>query len=307
MSVILFPGQGSQYVGMAKDFYENFDSVKNLFKLASDISGYNCENLLFNSTDDELKETEKTQVAITLANLSAFYALKDSARVPNITAVAGFSLGEYSALAVSGVISVEDCFKLVTKRGELMSKVGYDVVCTLGAVAMAAVIGLESSKIEELLKGRDDLFVANYNSEVQTIISGLDCAIDEIEEDLKNLGAKRVIKLKVSGPFHTPLLLDAQTEFTSYLQNFTFNSPTTHLYSNVSGALVNSADEAKSLIAKQIASSVKWIDIENNLKQNHANANVLEVGPGTVLAGLWKAKFNEIIKNVSNLEHINTL
>ncbi|MCL2521058.1 MAG: ACP S-malonyltransferase [Spirochaetaceae bacterium] len=309
-SILLFPGQGAQKPGMARDLYEKYSEVKELFKIAGDYSSFNAEKLLFESTEDELKETERTQVAITLANLASYEALKAEGLLEEVLGVAGFSLGEYAALKAAGVCNYEDIFTLVAERGRLMAKAGKQIIEARGAVAMAAVMGLSVQQVEEVVKslGRDDVFCANYNSPTQLILSGLEAGINAAEPLLKEAGARRVMPLKVSGPFHTPLLNEAAAGFSEVLGKVTFNNPIIPIFSNVSGRQISSGEEARSLLAKQICNPVLWLAVEEGLKKlAAADTKVIECGPGNVLAGLWKAIFNEKVELAATTAQISEL
>ncbi|MGL4524075.1 MAG: ACP S-malonyltransferase [Spirochaetia bacterium] len=291
-AAVLFPGQGAQYVGMAKDLFDQYQCVKDLFQKTSQIIGMDSQKLLFESDDETLRKTENTQVAITLANLSAFFALKEEGLgSQQMAAVAGFSLGEYSALVASEVISAETCMSLVHQRGQIMQAQGEKIIAERGEVGMAAVVGLSPESVESVLKivGRDDVFCANYNSPTQMVISGMAEGIDAVEASLKEAGARRVLRLKVSGPFHTPLLEPAGEAFSALLSSCNFQTPTCALFSNVSGDVVKSGEQAKELLSKQIFHPVAWISIEEKIKSLLAEDYlVIESGPGSVLCGLWK-------------------
>ncbi len=295
---LLFPGQGAQYVGMAKDLFDEHACVRSLFEQASDITGIDCKKLMFESDDETLRQTENTQISVTLANLSALCSLEDEGLDNHeITAVAGFSLGEYSALVASGVINSQTCFHLVRERGRMMREQGERIISSLGQVSMAAVIGLSPESVESVinLAGRQDVFCANYNSPTQVVISGLAAGIEALKPQLTSAGARRILPLKVSGPFHTSLLNEAEQEFSQFLSGINFHAPTCALFSNVTGAAVSSAEEAKQLLARQICQPVRWINIENEIKNLlEDNFIVIESGPGTTLCGLWKAMgFNQ--------------
>ncbi len=290
---MLFPGQGAQYAGMAKDLFDEHASVRLLFEQASDATGTDCRKLMFESDDEALRQTENTQIAVTLANLSALCTLQEEGlSKQQITAAAGFSLGEYSALVASGVISSEICFHLVRERGRIMKEQGERIISSSGEAGMAAVIGLSPESVESVIKlaGRNDVFCANYNSPTQVVISGLASGIDAVESQLTSAGARRVLRLKVSGPFHTPLLEQAGEEFGHLLSGINFQAPTCALFSNVIGKAVSTGAEAKQLLAKQISHPVRWISIENEIKNILGESFiVIESGPGTTLCGLWKA------------------
>ncbi|WP_461256403.1 ACP S-malonyltransferase [Treponema sp. R80B11-R83G3] len=291
--VYLFPGQGAQYSGMAIDLLES-DAVKSLFNTASEVFGKDVKELL-QADADTLKRTDVSQPAITVANLAAAEFLKSKGFSP--AACAGFSLGEYSALVCAGVISAADCFRLIKARGEAMQKTcdrlrelnGGDATVVPG---MAAVVGLAPSQIEELIakwsnEGLKDLYAANINSPKQLAVSGTAAALAEAETRFKTAGAKRVIRLQVAGPFHSPLMADATEAFRPVLEAITFRDPVTAVFSNVTGKKINSGDEAKKLALLQITNPVRWVEEESAIAAAGYEA-CLEVGPGKVLQGLWK-------------------
>jgi [acyl-carrier-protein] S-malonyltransferase len=291
--VYLFPGQGAQYSGMAMDLLES-EAVKSLFNTASEVFGKDVKDIL-QSDADTLKRTDVSQPAITVANLAAAEFLKSKGFSP--AACAGFSLGEYAALACAGVISTADCFRLIKARGEAMQKTcdrlrelsGGDASAAPG---MAAVVGLAPAQVEELIakwsnEGLKDLYAANINSPKQLAVSGTAVALAEAETRFKEAGVKRVIRLQVAGPFHSPLMADATEAFRPMLEAVTFRDPVTAVFSNVTGKKINSGDEAKKLALLQITSPVRWVEEESAIAVCGCEA-CLEVGPGKVLQGLWK-------------------
>ena len=316
----LFPGQGAQYSGMAVDLISSA-SVKSLFETASDIFGKDVKKLL-ESDVNTLKRTDVSQPAITAANLAAAAYLGEKGFTP--FACAGFSLGEYAALVCAGIISTVDCLRLVKARGEIMQKAA-DSICTANAVCtakavcaanaactdvshnnsakiappgMAAVSGLDPLRAEELIaewkaQGLEDLFAANINSPKQLVISGSNAALAEAETRFKEAGAKRVTRLQVAGPFHSPLMNEAQNEFLSVLQTVSFSNPVIPVFSNVTGKIISSGAQAKDLMAMHITSPVRWVDEEASIAQSGIEA-CLETGPGKVLQNLWKDSGSEI-------------
>ncbi|MCL2270646.1 MAG: ACP S-malonyltransferase [Treponema sp.] len=295
--VYLFPGQGAQYQGMALDFLASgSEDVKKLFGQASAIFEKDAETLLRDSDADTLKRTDVSQPAVTLANLAAAAFLAERGYSPK--ACAGFSLGEYAALVCAGVISAEDCFRLVKVRGAVMQQssdrlreaAGGDAMAAPG---MAAVIGLPPEQVEALIAqwsaaGLQDLYAANFNSPKQVAVSGTAAALAEAETRFKEAGARRVLRLQVAGPFHSPLLANAAEAFGPVLETVEFNDPAIPLYSNVTGKIVASGAEAKRLALQQITCPVRWADEEAAINAAGGFTACLEVGPGKVLQGLWK-------------------
>lgn len=289
----LYPGQGAQYPGMGKDLWENSDEVKSLFENVSDITGKDMKSLLFEGSEEDLKATDNTQLAITLVNVSASLVLKERGIEPQ--GCAGFSLGEYSALWQSGILSTEDLFKIVKIRGEVMEKACRALDTPSGSPGMAAVLGLGSDEVRAALaKVPGDLYMANDNSSIQTVIAGERKALEAAEALMDEAGAMKYVVLKVSGPFHTPLMNAAKVEFEELTKGFTFNDPNMPVYSNVSAKQINSGEEARLLAGKQIISPVLWVAEEGSILAD-GYERILETGPGMVLRGLWKS-FNRKMK-----------
>jgi [acyl-carrier-protein] S-malonyltransferase len=294
--VFLFPGQGAQSSGMSLDFLKtgNTEIVK-LFELSSKVTGKDMEALLRDSDAETLKRTDVSQPAITLANLAAAAYLAGLGIKPS--ACAGFSLGEYAALAAAGVLSTEDCFNLVKVRGKAMQeasdKLSVDSLSAGGAPGMAAVLGLAPEKVEALIAewtaaGLKDLYAANINSSRQLVISGTAASLAEAETRFKEAGARRVIRLQVAGPFHSPLMAGAAEAFRPFLEKTSFHDPVIPLYANVTGKKISSGEEAKSLAIRQITEAVRWTSTEAAMIACENIDAVLEAGPGTVLQGLWE-------------------
>ena len=299
----LFPGQGAQYPEMGLDFYkeQSVENVQNLFELASEVFGRDMAELLRNATPDELKRTDVSQPAITLVNLAAAAYLAEKGIKPS--ACAGFSLGEYAALSVAGVFSAKDCFFLINERGKAMQAAIDNIQSSAGdglAPGMAAVIGLDAGQVEALIAewkiketSVSDLYAANINSSKQVVVSGSAAALDEAEKRFKDSGARRVIRLQVAGPFHSPLMKDAADAFAPALEKVTFNDPVIPVFSNVTGKLITSGAHAKELALWHIIESVRWTDEQAALAALQPNV-LLEVGPGKVLQGLWKDTGSEV-------------
>jgi len=291
----LFPGQGAQYPGMGKDLFEESARVKELFEHASESTGIDMQRLIFEGTEEELKATDKTQVAITLVNLAAAAVLEESGVEPD--GCAGFSLGEYAALYQAGVIGLDDLFPIVKARGELMEKASRHLDSPSGNPGMAAVIGLSFEEVTRIVGGLDQVYLANYNSPQQFVVSGTSDGLERAEKAFEEAEAKRFIPLKVSGPFHCPLLEEAGKGLEQELAKYTFSDPKLPVYANVTGKRIASGEEARQLCVRQIVSTVLWVDEEQSLLADGFE-RILEVGPGTVLAGLWK-RVNRDLKCVS--------
>ncbi|OHD10997.1 MAG: malonyl CoA-ACP transacylase [Spirochaetes bacterium GWB1_48_6] len=303
----VFPGQGAQYPGMAKDLFDSSPRVRELFNLAEQTTGIDVKELLFNGSEEDLKETVNTQVSITLANLSAAAVLED--RGFSADACAGFSLGEYAALVQSQVLTAAQVFPLVKLRGEAMARASDLLDRSEGDPGMAAVVGLSPDAVEKALalSGIPGIFAANYNSPVQVVISGTAPGLKAASEVLKAAGARRIITLKVSGPFHSPLLKSASEELAKVFEMINFENPRIPLYSNVTGGLITSGAQARELAILQVISPVKWTLEENALLQAGYD-RIIEAGPGAVLVGLWGATGSEVpIFSAGKLEQIDQI
>ncbi len=288
----LYPGQGAQYQGMGKDLWEKSQKVKDLFTMASDIMGKDMKNLIFEGPEEILKRTDNTQPAITLINTAVKTILAENGIISE--GCAGFSLGEFAALEDSGIISIEELFNLVKIRGALMQKAGDKFGSGDDAPGMAAVIGMTSEKIEELFADSSQgVYPANYNAPTQIVLAGTAEGLTKAETICKENGARRFIKLKVSAPFHSPLLEEARVEFAETLKSYTFNDPVKTFYSNVTGKSLSSGVEAKEMAIAQVIKPVRWTDEETNIL-NDGYGRILETGPGKVLTGLLKSVSKEI-------------
>ena len=314
--VFLFPGQGAQYPQMGLDFYNEqlaISNEQNLLTLASEVFGRDMEELLRTATPEELKRTDVSQPAITTVNLAAASYLAKKGIKPS--ACAGFSLGEYAALAAAGVISEKDCFFLINERSKAM-QVAIDKIQASAdagtAPGMMAVVGLLPAQVEKLIAEWkiENLYAANINSQKQVVIAGTAAALEEGEKCFKDAGAKRVIRLQVAGPFHSPLMQEAADIFAPALEKVKFNDPLIPVFSNVTGKQIQSGVEAKALALRQIVESVRWTDIEAELITLQPTA-LFEVGPGKVLQGLWKDTESTIpcftagtVQEINDLESI---
>jgi [acyl-carrier-protein] S-malonyltransferase len=294
---------------MARDLWEASGKVKDLFDLASKVTGMDLQRLLFEGTEEELKATDNTQVAVTLASVAASLGCKEKGIEPD--GVAGFSLGEYSALYEAGVLALEDLFPIVRIRGQLMEKAAraLDTPGSDGRAGMAAVLGLsfsESSKVLQSLEGKQ-VYLANYSSPTQIVLGGTAEGLSEAEKAFKEAGARRFVVLRVSAPFHTPLLEEARKGLEEVLAGYMFNDPVKAVYANVTGKRITSGEEARRLCIRQVVSTVRWVDEEQGLLDD-GFTRFLEVGPGSVLAGLWKAfSRDHACLPAGKLEHIEKI
>ena len=289
MKTFVFPGQGAQFVGMGKDLYENYSLAKDLFEKANQILGYRITDIMFDGTDEELRQTKVTQPAVFLHSvISALCLNKDTE--PNMTA--GHSLGEFSALVVAGALSFEDGLKLVYARAIAMQK-----ACEVQPSTMAAIVGLADEKVEEICtkinKEGDIVVAANYNCPGQVVISGTIEGINKACEELKAAGAKRALPLKVGGAFHSPLMNPAKVELEKAIEATTFHTPKCPIYQNVDALPHTNPEEIKANLVLQLTASVRWTQSVNNMIADGAD-NFIECGPGAVLQGLIKKIDNTV-------------
>lgn len=277
----VFPGQGAQFVGMGKDLYDNFPQAKELFDQANEILGFNITDIIFNGTDEDLKQTKVTQPAVFLHSVIRAICLGDDFK-PEM--VAGHSLGEFSALVAAGVLSFEDGLRLVSKRALAMQ-----AACELQPSTMAAVLGLEDEKVVEVLKSitNEVVVAANFNCPGQLVISGSIAGVEQACEALKNAGAKRALPLKVGGAFHSPLMEPAREELAKAIEETNFSSPKCPIYQNVVAHAVTEPQEIKNNLIAQLTAPVRWTECVRAMISDGATL-FTEVGPGTVLQGLVK-------------------
>lgn len=285
MKAYVFPGQGSQFVGMGKDLYENSTLAKELFDRANEILGFDITSLMFSGTDDDLKQTKVTQPAVFLHSVILAKTLGENFK-PDM--VAGHSLGEFSALVASGALTFDDGLTLVSKRALAMQK-----ACEQNPSTMAAIIGMEDSVIEQVCAEIDGIVPANYNCPGQLVISGSNEGIDKACAKLTELGAKRAIKLSVSGGFHSPMMEPARVELEKAIDEVTFNKPVCPVYQNVTAKPTVNPDEIKKNLVAQLTSPVRWTQTMQNMIANGLT-EIVEVGPGAVLQGLMRKINREI-------------
>lgn len=283
MKAFVFPGQGAQFVGMGKDLYETSALAKELFEKANDILGYRITDIMFNGTDEDLRQTKVTQPAVFLHSVISALCMGEDFK-PEMTA--GHSLGEFSALVAAGALSFEDGLKLVYARAMAMQK-----ACEMQPSTMAAIIGMADEKVEEIcaaIHAEGDVCVAaNFNCPGQIVISGSVPGIEKACEQLKAAGAKRALPLKVGGAFHSPLMDPAKVELEAAINATTFHAPKCPVYQNVDARPHTDATEIKTNLVAQLTASVRWTQTVINMVADGAT-DFTECGPGAVLQGLVK-------------------
>lgn len=298
----LFPGQGSQCIGMGKDIYENYESAKRIYNKVEEITGVNIAKISFEGPEEILNETKNTQLAILTMSLAILEILKENNIVCEMSA--GLSLGEYSAVINSEAISFEEGIKLVQKRGQFMQE-----LLPKGDWQMAAILGMTEEQVEEVCKKVSSGFVvpANYNSVGQIAISGEKDAVLEAEKIAKEMGAKKVVVLKTAGPFHTEKLIDASNALKNELKNITINDLKSKVIKNIDGTEYKNTEDIKEILAKHIVSPVRFSKSLENMIEAGIDT-FIEIGPGKTLSGFLKRiptdkKIKILnINNVSNLE-----
>lgn len=280
MKAYVFPGQGAQFSGMGKDLYENSAKAKEMFERANAVLGFDIMKIMFEGTDEELKQTKVTQPAIFLHSTILAACLGDAFQ-PDM--VAGHSLGEFSALVANKTLNFEDGLALVYKRALAMQK-----ACEMEPSTMAAILGLEDEVVEKICASIDGVVVAaNYNCPGQLVISGAVPAVEKACEKLTEAGAKRAMILQVGGAFHSPLMEPAREELASAIEATVFNTPICPVYQNVTASAVSDPEEIKRNLVSQLTAPVRWTQTMNNMITDGAS-EVIEVGPGKVLQGLFK-------------------
>ncbi len=292
--VFMFPGQGSQYIGMGKEFYDTIPACKEVFDLASEASGLDVPKLCFEE-NEQINITEYTQIAMLATEAAIYAALKEKGYTPDVTA--GLSLGEYGALIASGVMSMKDAFAVIRKRGIYMQ----NAVPTGGA--MSAVLGLDAAAIEKVCEETEGIVsIANYNCPGQIVITGEKAAVDAAGEALKEAGAKRVVPLKVSGPFHSQMLVHAGEQLGEALKDVAIAEEFIPYVANVTADYVTNAADVKPLLEKQVAASVRWQQTIERLIADGADTFV-EIGPGKTLSGFMRKINRDVtVYNIDKME-----
>lgn len=300
----IFSGQGSQYIGMGKELYDNIPSCKKIYDKANEVLGFDLKELIFNGDKEELNITENTQPAILTTSIAILQAIKDKGINPDI--VAGLSLGEYSALVASEALDFETAVSLVKKRGRFMQE-----AVPQGIGSMVAVIGLNEDKIKKVLKvasERGIVEIANYNTNNQIVIGGESEAVEFASELLKESGARRVIPLKVSGPFHTSLLNQASIKLKNEFENIHFNTPKIKTITNVTADFIENGNEIKNLLINQVKSSVRWSETIEKMLDEGIDT-FIEIGPLKTLSSFVReiSKEKKVAVKIFNVEDLKSL
>lgn len=304
MSVaVVFPGQGAQFVGMGKDFYDKFDTVKEFYSNADKALGYSLSDIMFNGPENDLKLTQNTQPALVTMSASIWSLIKDKVQPAFF---AGHSLGEYSAVYSAGGLSFEETVKAVHNRGKFMQR-----AVPVGAGAMSAVLNLDEDTVSKICAGISKAgFIvepANFNCPGQVVIAGSADAVTQAGEELKTAGAKRVVPLPVSAPFHCSLMQPAKDAMAEYLNNIIINDLNIPIMNNIDAAVEKTGADVKNALIRQVAGTVKWTQSVENMIAAGVTS-FIEVGAGSVLTGLIK-KINKTVEtiNISTVDDLGKL
>lgn len=292
-TAFIFPGQGAQYAGMGQDFYKSFSVCRQVFDIASEASGLDIAKLCFEE-NEQLNQTEYTQICMLAVEAAILKAVEQQGVASDVNA--GLSLGEYGALAASGAMELDDAFRVVRRRGLLMQ----EAVPSGGA--MAAVLALDAAVIEEVCQGINGIVsIANYNCPGQIVITGEEEAVEAACRELKAAGAKRTVRLKVSGPFHSPMLAGAGEKLGEVLAGVKLKEFATPYITNVTADYVTSTEEIKALLCRQVASGVRWQQSMERMLADGVDT-FIEIGPGKTLSGFMR-KINRDVK-MMNIENV---
>ncbi len=300
----IFAGQGSQYIGMGKELYDNILICRETFDKARNLLDFDIKELMFNGKKEELDITENTQPAILATSIMAMKALEEKGIRPDV--VAGLSLGEYSALVSAKALSFHEAIPLIRKRGKFMQE-----AVPIGVGSMIAIIGLDLEKIKmalDIAKSIGIVEIANYNTHNQIVVGGEKEAVEKVKDLCIEFGARRVIELKVSGPFHTSLLESASVKLKEELEKVEFKKPEVNIISNVTADFINDEEEIRETLYKQVKSSVRWNESINKMLDMGIDTFV-ELGPGRVLSGFVKeiSRDRSLKVNIFNVEDLKSL